>query len=310
MCRIYNRLVHALPACLLILASLLLLVSCRGDFNSEQAPAQHPEANEQLSQNALVDQDEDINSAAPPPDPKNEEQDLEEEEYLFRVAIYEGRGSWKDSVNAYKNFFIHYDIDYSSFDEKEAVTIDFIEQFEAIVFPGGFAAEYKNFIADHDNIRNFIEKGGLFIGSCAGAYYASDILRWKGTDYEYPLKLFKGRAIGPLSGHLNWGESGTFELNREHPANKNFAPTLDFHYFDGPYFEAYEEYASFETLATYKVNKEPAIIAGRYGEGKYLLFGPHPELGRSRDNSSINIEGEKGANWPWLYSSLTWLLNW
>ncbi len=309
MCRLCRRILYALPTCMLILASLLFIVSCQGENLSEEAPAEPIEANEQLTQEPPADYDNDNNSITVP-GRKNEEQNLLEELHTFRVGIYEGKGSWDDSVNAFKNFLDHYDINYGSFDEKEAVTLDLGEKYEAIFFPGGFAAEYKNYIADHSNIRDFIEQGGLFVGSCAGAYYASDVLRWKGTDYEYPLELFKGKAIGPLTGHIAWGEPGTFKLNHNHPANKDFEPTLDFYYFDGPYFEVYYEFASLEILASYEVNNKPAIIAGRYGEGKYLLLGPHPELGRSRDNASINIEGEKGANWPWLYSSLIWLLNW
>ncbi len=237
-----------------------------------------------------------------------EEPELEVER--MKIGVYSGEGSWEVNVRAVSNFLDHHELQWSSFDRMDAETLNLNEYFDLIWFPGGFAAEYKNFIADHENIRSFVENGGAFIGTCAGAYYAADILKWHGSDHEYPLKIYDGRASGPLAGLVAWGDTATVELENKHPANDGFDSSLDMYYFDGPYFEPYND-VSMEILARYDVNDEPAVIAGRYGSGKFLLKGPHPEMGgHSANSQDYDTEGGGGAQWPWLYSSLSWFAAW
>jgi len=291
---------------ILLLASLLFLASCAGQGGSGPSETAGPEQQEQAAGEPALN---DENGQLPGEDPDGSE--TARQKPVPRVGIYDGPGSWDVNVTAFKNFFDRYDIEYDTFDNQDAVTLDFSEHFEIILFPGGFAAEYKNYIPDHENIRAFIREGGSFIGTCAGAYYASDILRWQGTDYEYPLGFFEGRGIGPLAGEIGWGNTGTFRLDAGHPANDGFERSLDFYYFDGPYFEPYDENHEPVILARYAVNDQPAVIAGRYGDGSYLLYGPHPELGGySPESPDFNLNGGEGANWPWLHSSLLWFSNW
>jgi glutamine amidotransferase-like uncharacterized protein len=227
-----------------------------------------------------------------------------------RIGIYAGKGSWDINILAAERFFEHYGVKYKLFDEQDALDGSINQDFDLIWFPGGFAAEYKNLIPNHDNIIMFVEQGGIFVGSCAGAYYASSILRWLGTDNPYPLELFKGKAVGPLAGEIGWGEIAKLSLEPGHPVNNNFDSALDMYYFDGPYFEA-DDPSSIQILARYTINNEPAVIAGRYGAGKFLLLGPHPELGGyTPESPDFNLDGGEGAQWPWLYAALIWISNW
>jgi glutamine amidotransferase-like uncharacterized protein len=227
-----------------------------------------------------------------------------------RIGIYAGKGSWDINVLAAERFFEHYAVNYDLFDEQDAIDGSINKDFDLIWFPGGFAAEYKNLIPNHDNIILFVEQGGIFVGSCAGAYYGSAVLRWLGTDHPYPLELFKGKAVGPLAGEIGWGEIATFNLEAGHPVNSEFDSALDMYYFDGPYFEA-DDSSSIQILARYAINNEPAVIAGRYGTGKFLLLGPHPELGGyTAESPDFNLDGGEGAQWPWFYAALLWISNW
>lgn len=224
------------------------------------------------------------------------------------IGIYNGKGSWNLNVMALENFLDQYAYTWSVFDEQDILENNLAEQFDILWFPGGFAAEYKHFIPEHPNISSFIENGGLYIGSCAGAYYAADILQWLGTDYEYPLKIFEGRALGPMAGMIGWGETASIKLEDNHPASRGFDSTLDFYYFDGPYFEPYD-HAEIEVLARYSINMQPAVIAGNFGDGKYLLLGPHPELGGyTVESDDYDIDGDNGAEWSWLNSVLLWFI--
>lgn len=229
---------------------------------------------------------------------------------LPRAGIYAGKGSWDVNVRALERFLDEYDYNWSVFDENDAVKDSLSKNYDLIWFPGGLSAEYKYYITDHENIRSFVENGGIFVGSCAGSYYAVDILRWLGSDYNYPLKIFDGKAVGPLAGLIAWGEITSFDLEKDHPVNSGLNNIIDIYYFDGPYFKPYDD-SSIEVLARYSINNEPAVVAGRFGKGKYLLLGPHPELGGySQESHEFNIDGEDGAQWTWLHSVLLWLYLW
>ncbi|MGM0689516.1 MAG: BPL-N domain-containing protein [Bacillota bacterium] len=280
---------------LIILTASLLFTSC--GRNEMPGPAELPAEPEEID---LVDSN---NGSAVTENPV-------EEPVMPRIGIYSGKGSWDVNIITLQHFFDNYNIEWSELNEQDAVSLDLGTYFDIIWFPGGFAAEYKNFISDHSNIRSFVSEGGAFIGSCAGAYYAGDILRWHGTDHQYPLKLFDGRGIGPLVGLIAWGDIDTIYLDADHPVNAGFQNSLDMYYFDGPYFEPYNP-DKIEVLARYAVNDKPAVIAGRYGSGKYMLFGPHPELGGySVESPDFNLDGGEGAQWPWLHASLLWFSNW
>ncbi len=306
---------------LFIAASSLLLLSCSNDQSTDDPvePAigengkienncgenSHQENADQKINKNLTDHDKanDIEN-----DGQTDEAQLSEVIRNIHVGIYSGKGNWYESTEATKNFLNENDIKWSDFDEESAADPEELENFDLIWFPGGFAAEYKNFIIDHSAIINFVEDGGLFVGSCAGAYYASDVLKWEGTAYQYPLNLFEGKGIGPLLGQIAWGEIAPFKLDPDHPANRDFDEKINLYYFDGPYFAPYEE-GSIEVLARYEVNSEPAVIAGIRGSGGYLLLGPHPELGGyTPEGNNFNLKGGEGAKWPWLYSVLSWFV--
>jgi glutamine amidotransferase-like uncharacterized protein len=234
----------------------------------------------------------------------------------LRVVIYAGAGSWDENVITLQYFFEEYGYSWSTIDENISPGKNFNEEFELIWFPGGFASEYRYDSLDHELIRSFVKNGGVFVGSCAGAYYASERLLWLYTDdgepveIEYPLKLFKGVAVGPLVGFINWGDKASLNLAEDHPANINFNSAIEIYYMDGPYFEPERE-DTVEILARYKANNKPAAIAGRYGDGKYLLLGPHPEFGDYyQDILDLDKNNAETVQWLWLQSVLEWLIDW
>ncbi|MFO7951643.1 MAG: BPL-N domain-containing protein [Bacillota bacterium] len=271
---------------------------CKNEINKEQKEDQQAlEPNNKFSDN--IDDNSKTDDARHSATPLSD----------LYVGVYAGKGSWYESTQSTKNFLDNYGIEWSSFDEIDATNLELLNHFDLIWFPGGFAAEYKNYISNHAAIVDFVHDGGYFIGSCAGAYYASDILKWQGTDYQYPLNFFEGKGVGPLSGQIVRGEAASFILEPGHPANQSFNKSIELYYFDGPYFAPYNE-SSITVLARYEINHEPAVIAGESGEGRYLLFGPHPELGRYKaDEQAFHLEGDQGANWPWLYSVFKWFVN-
>ncbi len=253
-----------------------------------------------------------------PAEPESGSTEPESVQVLPYIGLYGGTGSWDINVEAFGNFFEHYGYQWSVINEEDLQGADLAELYDLIWFPGGFAAEYKYAAINHDSLVQFVNDGGMFIGSCAGAYYASAILSWYGDDFSYPLQLFPGKAVGPLSGQIGWGEIAELDLSEEFQFNSSFLAPLPVYYFDGPYFEPFEDnhsenelYDEFTVLARYSINNQPAVVAGRNNQGKHLLFGPHPEIGGySASDPSFNLTGGEGAQWEWLQNLLTWFIQW
>ncbi len=231
----------------------------------------------------------------------------------LRIGLYNGVGAWDINVTALQNFFNKHELTYELINENDVASLYLRDYYDLIWFPGGFAGEYRYAINDHDPLIEFVNRGGYYVGSCAGAYFAADILSWQGDekkDYDYPLNFFLGTAAGPMVGELNWGDEALLLLSRENSVNAGFGPVLPVYYFDGPYFAAFPE-TDYLILARYEKNNLPAVIAGHYGEGKYLLFGPHPELGGINIQSGdYDLEGGTNAQWDWLLAILYWFGNW
>jgi len=228
----------------------------------------------------------------------------------LKVGLYNGVGSWEQNVEALENFFIENEINYALFNENDVASNSIRERFDLIWFPGGFAAEYRYYIPAIENIIAFVDQGGYYVGSCAGAYFAAAILSWRGKDHDYPLAFFDGAAVGPLVNEIGWGEKALLLLNPEMAANAGFTSPIPVYYFDGPYFDAAPG-TDYFALASYETNNRPAIIAGRYGDGKYLLFGPHPEIGGiNAQTGDYDLEGGNNAQWGWLLSVLYWFNQW
>ncbi len=231
----------------------------------------------------------------------------------FRIGLYNGIGVWDLNVIALQNFFADNDLSYELFDEYDVTSLNLNDRFDLIWFPGGFAGEYRYLISDLEPLIDFVDQGGYYVGSCAGAYFAADILSWLGEDrkdHDYPLNFFPGKAVGPLVYELNWGDKAVLLLNRDMAANVDFELALPVYYFDGPYFEAFPE-IDYLILARYETNNQPAVVAGHYGDGKYLLFGPHPEIGGINDQSGdYDLEGGNNAQWDWLLTILYWFGDW
>ncbi len=222
------------------------------------------------------------------------------------AGLYTGRGSWDVDIEALKNFLDAYGLQVVEIDQQTISSANIGEICDILVFVGGWSAEYMHYIENHANIRSFVEEGGCFIGFCAGAYYASSTMRWGDNLYEYPLKLFSGEAAGPLS--LGWGTLSPVELNKEILFNNNFMDTVEMWYFDGPSFTGFTG-SDVDILARYSSNGEAAIIAFSFGQGRVMLSGPHPELGYVPSDELVQTEGGGGAQWPWLYAALQWLMS-
>ena len=296
-----KRKIYFLTLIVTLFLALGFLFACQPDrsLNDTGTEVDNAVESPQDEPDSTDEPEEPVEPDPPPPSP------------LPVFGIYAGAGSWLENVEAISNFLDHYGYEWYQFDAEEAATSELADLYDVIWFPGGFAAEYKHYIGDHENIRSFVHQGGTFIGSCAGAYYASAVLRWSGTAYDYPLSLFEGEAVGPMSGLIGWGSQAEISPEAGHPVSENFPEKIEMCYCDGPYFKADQNGQDLVVLARYIVNDKPAVVAVPFGSGKALLLGPHPELSRYDPSSAgFDLEGGEGSQWPWLHEAILWLIDW
>ena len=153
---------------------------------------------------------------------------------------------------------------------------------DLFVMPGGKDCPYHAALqgAGNRKIRQFVEKGGLYLGICAGAYYGCAEVDF---DRGHPLqviekrelKFFDGKVVGPAYG------LGTYDYQSERGARFAKLLTADgffyAYYNGGPTFQGNFENANI--LASYAdlPGYPPAIIECKIGLGKAILSGVHVE---------------------------------
>ena len=157
---------------------------------------------------------------------------------------------------------------------------------QVLIMPGGSGKKQATNLETSgvDAIREFVRRGGGYVGFCAGSYLAS-------CQYPYSLHIINSRVVDRE--HWNRG-TGTVNLKftlkgREllgHPE-----PEVEVYYGQGPLFAPTNEVGlpSYTELATYgseivKNGASPgvmldttAISLAEFGKGRVVCFSPHPE---------------------------------
>ncbi|MFX0097136.1 MAG: BPL-N domain-containing protein [Candidatus Hodarchaeota archaeon] len=156
---------------------------------------------------------------------------------------------------------------------------------DILVVPGGYTWLYMPSLGDlgRERIRSFIAEGGKFIGICSGAYIApkSVILPSEFNEVQIGLDIIdievrrtKGRGIRRIK-----------VVKSEHPLVSGYHGFIDIYYQNGPLMKAGRDV---EVLAVYETG-EGAILFSGFGNGKVILFGPHPEGSLHHNVNPIKI---------------------
>ena len=156
------------------------------------------------------------------------------------------------------------------------------------IIPGGQDVFYESSLGDQGNakIKQYVERGGSYLGICAGAYFASGAIEFeKGGQIEVcgerKLKFFPGLAVGPAYGSNKY--SYTSEKGAA-AASILWKQESVFVYFNGGcLFAKAREFPDVAVLAAYDdIEGSPAaIVACPFGKGKAVLTGVHIEYSAS-----------------------------
>lgn len=175
---------------------------------------------------------------------------------------------------------------------------EWMQDASLLAVPGGRDVPYDALLRGQANaqIKRFVEeKGGSFLGLCAGAYYgAQEVCFAKGGPLEVTgrreLGFYPGAAVGPLY------DPHAFSYDSEagsRAATVSFGDrTLHCYYNGGCTFEAPERFgASVRVIGQYADTGTslPAVVACHVGRGVALLSGVHIEYRlRSLDRLSLS----------------------
>lgn len=154
-----------------------------------------------------------------------------------------------------------------------------------LIIPGGRDIYYHSALSGEGaaRVKRFIERGGSYLGLCAGAYFASGAIEFeKGGALqvcgERPLKLFPGQAIGPAYGHGKYSYESDQGVEA---ASISWNGKDSFAYFNGGcYFDSAHTFPHVKVLSAYLNldEKRAAIVQCKVGKGKAILSGVHIEF--------------------------------
>lgn len=205
----------------------------------------------------------------------------------IRIGLFKASGAHPKAVSTASDFLSKLDeVAFRTFTPNDVMN-GVLDQLDVVFFTGGSGSRQGESLgeAGREKVRRFVHDGGGYIGICAGSYLAM-----QGKDEFHKLRI--------LDGANKTGDSwkrGIKDVLVQ--ADTRGGPiAFRMHYENGPLFspagvEELQDYIPLgiyleETWSTPNNTHEgemvgtPVITASRFGEGRVLLFGPNPMLGK------------------------------
>lgn len=231
------------------------------------------------------------------------------------MAIYSGQGTWEESVQAAEQMFewMGYQVERV---DAEFINSGSFEGFTTLVIPGGDMYQYAQDISPtgKENIREFVNTGGGYIGICGGAYFASEKVIWQGSQLSMQsLGLFSGTADGPIDQLAPYPEYTMAELNISdviHPITHLQPDSIWLLYYWGPALIPNTN-ANVVILASCEEESKPMMIAFEYGLGRVFLVATHPEIEEDSNRDGVDFADElddQGSDWGLMREVILWSL--
>lgn len=170
-----------------------------------------------------------------------------------------------------------------------------LSKVDVLVHPGGSGSGQGKALEKkgREAVREFVKKGGGFLGVCAGAYLATN-------DYDWSLNLIDAKVVdrkhwarGKGEVTLKLSPKGKELFERKSNEMKIYyaqGPLLGRREWDSPAVPNYESLAIFATEIAEKgapkgvMARTSAAVRANYGKGRVFCFSPHPELTEGLDH--------------------------
>jgi glutamine amidotransferase-like uncharacterized protein len=168
-----------------------------------------------------------------------------------------------------------------------------LSAFDVLIMPGGSGSKQAKMLGEDGRaqVKEFITRGGGYVGICAGSYLAS-------SDYDWSLHIINAKVQDRAHWARGTGEvtlkfSGEGQKELKHDDEK-----INVYYCQGPLLvpDTKEDLPAFETLATYETEiaekgapkgvmiGTSAIARTTFGQGRVICYSPHPESASTTDH--------------------------
>jgi putative intracellular protease/amidase len=203
----------------------------------------------------------------------------------LRVALYDDAGSTGKGVPKMKEHVGKVPSMKLTVVKGEDIRAGVLKDFDVVVFTGGSGSGQAKGIGEEGlkEVKEFVERGGGYVGICAGAYLACEGFSWGAKVLDAKTVSSKWRrGIGNVKMELT--EEGRRILG-DKPGQ------FDVRYANGPIIKQSTNTAipDFKPLALFRTElaenetprgvmvNSPAAAAGTLGKGRVITFSPHPE---------------------------------
>lgn len=170
------------------------------------------------------------------------------------------------------------------------------------VQPGGNAYYQQKALGNtgKENILNYINNNGAYLGICAGAFYAANDYYWQGNYYDWPDLLKRYPTVeGSITNIADYDANPGYAPTQTSSGPKTFnmiyygGPTVGWR--DTPSLSVGEKKLNFDSIS----NNLPASIKN----GKMLLMSVHAEAYENDGISGLTSE-ERIENYKWLANAI------
>lgn len=231
------------------------------------------------------------------------------------VALYSGKGTWEESVQAAEKMFqwMGYKV---ALVNADYINNEGLDNFSILVIPGGNMYQYSQDISSegNENIKNFIRNGGCYIGICGGAYFASEKVIWQGNRLPMtPLGVFPGTAEGPINEiapYPNYTMSKVIIVDSTHPITQSEPDSAWMLYYWGPMLMPNRD-ANITILGRYEIGNQAMMLAFDYDLGRVFLISTHPEIEEDSERDKVAFADElddQGSDWELMRKAVLWCL--
>jgi glutamine amidotransferase-like uncharacterized protein len=190
--------------------------------------------------------------------------------YTTDALVFAGNGTWGSEVTSIETILASHGATYQevSSAQLDAMTLQQLEQFGVLVFPGGEGGTEAGSLsaATHANLRAAVQQGGVsYIGFCAGAFIGEAPAPAPGGDVSYGLGIVNGPVLDvyPLE-----NQGVDYQMVELSYADGTTQDTL---WYGGPVTFS----GAGEVVAKYP-DGTPAVSQTWSGAGFVILSGTHP----------------------------------
>lgn len=230
------------------------------------------------------------------------------------VALYSGLGTWDESVRAAEKMFQWMNLAVRRVGPGD-INSESLSKFHILCVPGGDMYQYAQDLSSNggQKIRDFVYRGGGYIGICGGAYYASERVVWQSRRLVMAsLGLFNGEAIGALSQIISYADYGMCNITvttHTHLITQTEPSSVSMLYYWGPALMPDNDNVT--VLGVYEKTGQPTMIALSYGQGRVFLVGTHPEIEEDSTRDGVafgdNFD-DQGSDWALMRNAILWTL--